>query len=107
MEEESSASVHAKEVTRLWRSWRTIHEMVQDRVRKADITDSFSLSHSGNANSFLLQGYELAEDEVKISLDRFRLEYTNDDGSPKYALIVAIDCASFSFVIANPPVLSR
>jgi DNA-directed RNA polymerase I, II, and III subunit RPABC1 len=58
MEEESSASVHAKEVTRLWRSWRTIHEMVQDR------------------------GYELAEDEVKISLDRFRLEYTNDDGSP-------------------------
>lgn len=38
-----------------------------------------------NSNSFLLQGYELAEDEVKISLDRFRLEYTNDDGSPKYA----------------------
>lgn len=31
------------------------------------------------------QGYELAEDEVKISLDRFRAEYTNDDGSAKYA----------------------
>jgi hypothetical protein len=34
MEEESNASMHTKEVTRLWRSWRTIHEMVQDRVRK-------------------------------------------------------------------------
>jgi DNA-directed RNA polymerase I, II, and III subunit RPABC1 len=33
MEEESNPSIHTKEVTRLWRSWRTIHEMVQDRVR--------------------------------------------------------------------------
>jgi hypothetical protein len=33
MEEESNASMHAKEVTRLWRAWRTIHEMAQDRVR--------------------------------------------------------------------------
>lgn len=33
MEEENSAGIHAKEVTRLWRAWRTIHEMVQDRVR--------------------------------------------------------------------------
>ncbi len=33
--------------------------------------------------SLLIQGYELAEDEVKISLERFRLQYTNDDGSPK------------------------
>jgi hypothetical protein len=33
MEEESNASIHTKEVTRLWRAWRTIHEMVQDRVR--------------------------------------------------------------------------
>ena len=33
MDEETPAGVHAKEVTRLWRAWRTIHEMVQDRVR--------------------------------------------------------------------------
>jgi len=31
----------------------------------------------------ITQGYELAEDEVNIKLDRFRLEYTNSDGSPK------------------------
>ncbi|KAH6635539.1 RNA polymerase [Chaetomium sp. MPI-SDFR-AT-0129] len=58
MEEENVASIHAKEVTRLWRSWRTIHEMVQDR------------------------GYELADSEVRVPLDRFRRDFTNDDGSP-------------------------
>jgi DNA-directed RNA polymerase I, II, and III subunit RPABC1 len=31
----NNASVFAKETTRLWRAWRTIHEMVQDRVRSA------------------------------------------------------------------------
>lgn len=61
MEEDGKVNMFAKEVTRLWRSWRTVHEMVQDR------------------------GYELAEEEVKISLDRFRLEYTNNDGSPNRA----------------------
>lgn len=34
MEEENNASAHLKEVTRLWRAWRTVHEMVQDRVCK-------------------------------------------------------------------------
>ncbi|PHH85126.1 hypothetical protein CDD83_866 [Cordyceps sp. RAO-2017] len=47
----------AKEVVRLWRAWRTVHEMVADRE------------------------YELAEEEVKVSLDRFRGEYCNPDGS--------------------------
>lgn len=32
----------------------------------------------------LLQGYELADSEVKVGLDRFRRDFTNDDGSPKY-----------------------
>ncbi|KAH8889853.1 RPB5 subunit of DNA-directed RNA polymerase [Thozetella sp. PMI_491] len=56
--DDQKPNIHLKEVTRLWRAWRTVHEMAQDR------------------------GYELAEDEVKISLERFRLQYTNDDGSP-------------------------
>jgi DNA-directed RNA polymerase I, II, and III subunit RPABC1 len=47
-----------KETVRLWRAWRTVHEMVADRE------------------------YELAEDEVKISLDRFRKEYcVGEDGA--------------------------
>ncbi|KAK4217798.1 RNA polymerase [Rhypophila decipiens] len=61
MEGGPTGNTFEKEVTRLWRAWKTIHEMVQDR------------------------GYELAEDEVKISLDSFRLNYTNPDGSPDRA----------------------
>ncbi|KAK1779149.1 DNA-directed RNA polymerase [Copromyces sp. CBS 386.78] len=61
MEDDSGPTSASKEVSRLWRAWRTVHEMVQDR------------------------GYELAEDEVKISLERFRAEYTNEDGTPNRA----------------------
>ncbi|KAK3956178.1 DNA-directed RNA polymerase [Pseudoneurospora amorphoporcata] len=61
MEDDSGPTSASKEVSRLWRAWRTVHEMVQDR------------------------GYELAEDEVKISLERFKAEYTNEDGTPNRA----------------------
>jgi DNA-directed RNA polymerase I, II, and III subunit RPABC1 len=40
-----------REAARLWRAWRTVHEMVQDR------------------------GYELSDDEVKISLEDFKRQY--------------------------------
>jgi DNA-directed RNA polymerase I, II, and III subunit RPABC1 len=50
-----------REAARLWRAWRTVHEMVQDR------------------------GYELAEEEVKISLEDFRSKYSGADGSVEYA----------------------
>ncbi|CRK21839.1 hypothetical protein BN1708_003454 [Verticillium longisporum] len=49
----------SKEVVRAWRAWRTVHEMCADR------------------------GYELAESEIQISLDRFRHEYLAADGSVK------------------------
>jgi len=47
-----------REFARLWRAWRTVHEMVQDR------------------------GYELAEEEVRISLADFRAQYAGGDGLP-------------------------
>jgi DNA-directed RNA polymerase I, II, and III subunit RPABC1 len=50
-----------RESAKLWRSWRTVHEMVQDR------------------------GYELTEAEVKISFEDFKSEYTGADGSIEYA----------------------
>ncbi|KAI9794475.1 MAG: DNA-directed RNA polymerases II 24 kDa polypeptide (RNA polymerase II subunit 5) [Piccolia ochrophora] len=54
-----SSDVEAeRELTRLWRAWRTVHEMVFDR------------------------GYELTEEEVHISLDDFRRHYGTDDGRP-------------------------
>jgi DNA-directed RNA polymerase I, II, and III subunit RPABC1 len=50
-----------REAARLWRAWRTVHEMVQDR------------------------GYELTEEEVKISLDQFKMQFTGPDGTIEYA----------------------
>lgn len=49
-----------REAARLWRAWRTVHEMVQDR------------------------GYELTEEEVKISLDQFKANFTGPDGTIEY-----------------------
>ncbi|EKD19767.1 hypothetical protein LZ554_001911 [Drepanopeziza brunnea f. sp. 'monogermtubi'] len=46
-----------REAARLWRAWRTVHEMVADR------------------------GYELSEEEVKISFADFKSTYTLADGS--------------------------
>jgi DNA-directed RNA polymerase I, II, and III subunit RPABC1 len=45
-----------RDTARLWRAWRTIHEMIQDR------------------------GYTLSEDEVKISLEMFKDNHTDASG---------------------------
>jgi hypothetical protein len=50
-----------RETARLWRAWRTVHEMVQDR------------------------GYELSDEEVKITLDEFKSKFGGADGSIEYA----------------------
>jgi DNA-directed RNA polymerase I, II, and III subunit RPABC1 len=43
-----------REAAKLWRAWRTVHEMVQDR------------------------GYELSDEEVKISLEDFKYKFSQD-----------------------------
>jgi DNA-directed RNA polymerase I, II, and III subunit RPABC1 len=50
-----------REAARLWRAWRTVHEMVQDR------------------------GYELSDEEVKITLDEFKSKFGSADGSIEFA----------------------
>lgn len=50
-----------RESEKLWRAWRTVHEMVQDR------------------------GYQLSDEEVKIPLDKFKDIYAAHDGSIEYA----------------------
>ncbi|KAL9128322.1 MAG: hypothetical protein Q9217_002977 [Psora testacea] len=57
-ERQKLAADAERELTRLWRAWRTVHEMCQDR------------------------GYELAEEEVRISLDEFREKYSDASGAP-------------------------
>lgn len=43
MEDDSGSNIHHKETTRLWRAWRTIHEMAQDRVRQRLIPRSIMM----------------------------------------------------------------
>ncbi|KAI1342378.1 RPB5 subunit of DNA-directed RNA polymerase [Xylariaceae sp. FL0016] len=57
MAEQLNSEGQDREVIKSWRAWRTVHEMVFDR------------------------GYELAENEVRISLDTFKANFTNGDGS--------------------------
>ncbi|KAK6331363.1 DNA-directed RNA polymerases II 24 kDa polypeptide (RNA polymerase II subunit 5) [Orbilia blumenaviensis] len=49
----------AREVSRLYRAWRTAHEMIADR------------------------GYDLTEEELNISLDDFKVKYCDSDGRPQ------------------------
>jgi DNA-directed RNA polymerase I, II, and III subunit RPABC1 len=53
--------VFEREAAKLWRAWRTVHEMVQDR------------------------GYELTDEEVKISLEDFKSKFASADGTIEYA----------------------
>jgi len=45
-----------REAAKLWRAWRTVHEMVADR------------------------GYQLSDEEVKISFDDFKRLHAPNDG---------------------------
>ncbi|KAL9098971.1 MAG: hypothetical protein Q9163_005464 [Psora crenata] len=57
-ERQKLAADAERELTRLWRAWRTVHEMCLDR------------------------GYELAEEEVRITLNEFREKYSDPGGAP-------------------------
>ncbi|KAI5296346.1 DNA-directed RNA polymerases II 24 kDa polypeptide (RNA polymerase II subunit 5) [Ascosphaera atra] len=59
-EDFSTVSAEAdREMTKLWRTWRTVFELLADR------------------------GYEVTEEETKISLDDFRRRYSDGLGFPE------------------------
>jgi hypothetical protein len=60
-----------REAAKLWRAWKTVHEMVQDR------------------------GYELTDEEVKITLEDFKTQFTGADGSIEY--VSRKHCQLFSY----------
>lgn len=41
-----------------------------------------------------MQGYEMTEEEVRISLDDFRTEYSGPDGLPEYASPDSTPCVA-------------
>ncbi|KAL4996628.1 RNA polymerase [Aspergillus recurvatus] len=53
-----SADDAERETIRVWRTWRTVFEMLQDR------------------------GYEVTDEEVKIDLDEFKRKYVGEKGYP-------------------------
>lgn len=80
--EQSKATADAeRDLTRLWRAWRTIHEMCQDRVC-GEICQHFIAKFPTNAQPGG-QGYELSEEEVRISLDDFRDKFADINGGPE------------------------
>ncbi|KAH7328314.1 RNA polymerase [Stachybotrys elegans] len=79
MDDSTANDAKSKEVVRLWRAWKTVHEMVADRE------------------------YELAEDEIKISLDRFRAEYCEPDGSVNRSKLHFSARPSESMIRKNTP----
>jgi DNA-directed RNA polymerase I, II, and III subunit RPABC1 len=73
-----------RETTRLWRAWRTVKEMCLDRVR------ALKPSSMGSRREVIhiltqLQGYQISDDEVRITLDEFKAMYTDANGYPEYA----------------------
>lgn len=79
-----------KEVARLWRTWRTVHEMLADRV--SELCETFGafdklLEICGTVTNICpnKQGYEVSDNELTISLDQFRRDYADSLGFPEYA----------------------
>lgn len=88
-EEYSKASADAdREMTRLWRTWRTVFEMLADRVWQLlafifqDAMGRFLLKFVSLFFSSL-QGYEVTEEEIKIPLNEFRKRYSDELGFPE------------------------
>ena len=78
-DELTGSEVVDRELVRLWRAWRTVNQMCQDRVcLSSDYTKSLRLS--------LFKGYELSDEEVNISLNDFRRKHS-DNGIPRYVSI--------------------
>ncbi|MCJ1465726.1 DNA-directed RNA polymerases II 24 kDa polypeptide (RNA polymerase II subunit 5) [Pseudocyphellaria aurata] len=70
-----------RDLTRLWRAWRTIHEMCQDRVCVKNLPNVVA-NITRLMRNRLGQGYELSEEEVRISLDDFRDKFADANGAP-------------------------
>lgn len=76
------------EMSRLWRTWRTVHEMLADRVSRRK--KKLSLYQDNLLTVWSLfdkkQGYEVSDEELQISFDDFKNKYSNHLGYPAYVV---------------------
>lgn len=83
MEDDTSSQEARNEMARLWRTWRTVHEMLRDRVGKTQhVAFSPVLRYTNVRLLFVPQGYEIAEEELKIDLQDFASKYSDQFGYP-------------------------
>ena len=76
----ADAAATERELVKLWRAWRTAHEMCADRVRRPPPLPS-PQPHTTNSPR-QRQGYELTEEELTLPLSTFRERYATQDGAP-------------------------
>lgn len=69
-----------REMARLWRVWKTAKQMVYDRVSRQPLR----ACATEQTLTLAIQGYELAEDELDVSLDDFRELCGDGSGAAKY-----------------------
>lgn len=97
-----------KEMTRLWRTWRTVYEMLSDRV---SFYSQRPLKHEWAANTALeqrlisyatrQQGYEVSDDELQLSLIDFKHKYADPMGYPEYAIPQVLTSIQFRHEILD------
>ena len=76
-----------RELSRLWRTWRTVLEMLVDRVRP------HTSSRWSHADRSVFQGYAISEEEVQISRDQFQRKFADPQtGYAEYATVIERPC---------------
>ena len=81
------------DVSRLYRVNRTIHEMVKDR---ASGQSAHQLGRSANSTTVSLQGYEVADEEINVNVNRFRELFVPSGNMTEY------EACSFRVVGCTP-----
>jgi hypothetical protein len=65
--------------TRLWRAFKTASQMIQDRVSRLGINPKHFL-----ISNYHFQGYELSDEEVNISFEKFVIDHRDSaSGKPE------------------------
>ncbi len=75
------AEGRTREMRKLWRSWRTVHELCQDRGTLFPASSKFFVLAPNPMLAY--QGYELAEDEIKIPFEAFVAQFSDHEGNAK------------------------
>ena len=93
------------ESAKLWKVNRTIHELVQDRVRVFPLVTRLARTHAFRTHDWRVQGYQVSDDEINMDLNTFKAHYASQTGVVEcVSHAMSFDLWSHSFarpVVAN------